>query len=146
MAYCDYFLIYMTLSKQGHAINPDEETVEIHKHALSRPGALKAILTYYSAYYQYPITSYHISAPMLHIKGENDLLFFEDLIAEDLKANVDNIEFRTLEHGKHFSLDHLADPINRMIEDFLKVKGLWLRIGCLLSKPKKKRGRDKQKL
>jgi pimeloyl-ACP methyl ester carboxylesterase len=127
MGWGDYALLERTLT--APPIRPGgftPEDIRVYKHALARPGARAAALSYYRAALRYRReTARHrppITVPTLLIWGERDPYLGIGL-SDNLNAWVPNLRVERLADAGHWVQNEEPERVNRLILDFLRSAG-----------------------
>ena len=102
---------------------PVEETAK-YQEAMSRPGAIKAALSYYRQLFRHPSVTFNrcdtrISAPTLLIWGEQDIALGIELTT-GLERWVNDIEIKRIPDSGHWVQQEQPDKVNQYILEFLQ--------------------------
>ncbi len=100
-----------------------EETAK-YQEAMSRPGAIKAALSYYRQLFRRPSVSFNrsdtrISAPTLLIWGEQDIALGIELTT-GLERWVNDIEIKRIPDSGHWVQQEQPDKVNQYMLEFLQ--------------------------
>jgi len=102
---------------------PGEETAK-YQEAMSRPGAIKAALSYYRQLFRHPSVTFNrsdtrISAPTLLIWGEQDIALGIELTT-GLERWVNDIEIKRIPDSGHWVQQEQPDKVNQYMLEFLQ--------------------------
>ena len=102
---------------------PVEEMAK-YQEAMSRPGAIKAALSYYRQLFRHPPVSFNrsdtrISAPTLLIWGEQDIALGIELTT-GLERWVNDIEIKRIPDSGHWVQQEQPDKVNQYMLEFLR--------------------------
>jgi pimeloyl-ACP methyl ester carboxylesterase len=102
---------------------PVEEMAK-YQEAMSRPGAIKAALSYYRQLFRHPSVSSNrsdtrISAPTLLIWGEQDIALGIELTT-GLERWVNDIEIKRIPDSGHWVQQEQPDKVNQYMLEFLQ--------------------------
>jgi epoxide hydrolase 4 len=102
---------------------PGEETAK-YQEAMSRPGAIKAALSYYRQLFRHPSVTFNrsdtrISARTLLIWGEQDIALGIELTT-GLERWVNDIEIKRIPDSGHWVQQEQPDKVNQYMLEFLQ--------------------------